>query len=460
MMPKEPGSDAGIPRVLPDDLVLRRASKDDAERIAEFNEMVHSGPDSGLRGLSATEAREYGASIAAATLDLMSGNHPTVKASDFLIVEDKRSNKIVSSLVCIAQTWSYQGIPFSVMKIEAVGTRPEYRKRGLVRTLFETAHSWSDSLGTYVQTVSGIPYYYRQFGYELAIHWGGGRTGYRAHVPSLKEGSTEPFLLRRATEDDIPFISTIVLNGDSRSLIACLRDEPLWAYELKGRSEKSLSRNVLEIIETDGGESIGLLVTRPYLWKSTVTVLRYELVSGFPWNEVTPSVVRALWTKGTVMAQETGQELLAFTFGLGSEHPVYEVFQSGLPRARAPYAQYVRVPDLAGFVRLIAPALERRLAESVLRGYSGELKLNFYRSGLRLTFKTGSLVDVEAWPPQSSEDGDARFPDFTFFQLLFGRLTLESLEAVFGDCSCDEDIVRSLLKTLFPQRPSNVWFLG
>ena len=453
-------SSGEVPRVLPDGLVLRRASKDDADRLAQFNEMVHSGPDSGLRGVSANDAREYGASIAAWTRDLMSGNHPTVKASDFLIVEDKKSNKIVSSLACISQTWSYQGIPFSVTKIEAVGTRPEYRKRGLVRTLFETVHSRGESLGIPVQIVSGIPYFYRQFGYELAIHWGGGRSGYRAHVPTLEEGSTEPFLLRRATEADISFISAIVRNGDSRSLIASLRDESLWVYELKGRSKKSLPRSVLEIIETTDGESIGLLVTSPFLWHNTVSVLRYELVPGFSWSVVTPSVVRALWAKGTMMAKETGQELLAFTLGLGPEHPVYEVFNSGLPRARAPYALYVRIPDLAGFIRVIAPALERRLAESVLRGYSGELKLNFYRSGLRLVFKTGSLANVEACPPQSSEDGDARFPDFTFLQLLFGRLSLESLEAVFADCSGGADVVRSLLKTLFPQKPSNVWFLG
>ena len=459
-MLKETGPDAGLPRVLPDGLVLRGASKEDADRLAEFNAMVHSGPDSELRGVSAIVAREYGLSIAAWTRDLMSGSHPTVKASDFLIIEDKKSNMIVASLVCIPQAWSYKGIPFSVIKIEAVGTRPEYRKRGLVRALFESAHSRSESLGIPVQTVSGIPYFYRRFGYELAIHWGGARSGFRAHVPALKEGSAEPFLLRRATEGDISFISAIVRNGDGRSLVACLRDEPLWAYELKGRSARSLQRSVLEVVETIGGESVGLLVTSPFLVGGSVTALRYELVPGVSWNEVTPSIVRALWTKGTAMAQETRQELLTFSFGLGPEHPVYEVFRSGLPRARAPYALYVRIPDLAGFIRLIAPALESRLAESVLRGYSGELRLNFYGSGLRLVFRTGSLVNAEAWLPQSPEEGDARFPDFTFFQMLFGRLSLESLEAVFADCSGGEDVVRSLLKTLFPQQPSNVWFLG
>jgi GNAT superfamily N-acetyltransferase len=456
---KETGPNADAPRVLPDGLVLRRASGDDAERLAEFNVMVHSGPDSGLRGVTASEALEYGASISAMTLDLMSGNHPTVKASDFLIVED-RSNRIVSSLVCIPQTWSYRGVPFGVMKIEAVGTRPEYRKRGLIRALFETAHSRSESRGIPVQTVSGIPYFYRQFGYELAMHWGGGRSGYRANVPTLKEGSAEPFRLRRATEGDISFISTIHRRVESRSLIACLRDEPLWAYELKGRSEKSLPRRDLEVIETTDGEPVGLLATNPFLWGGTIAALGYELAPGFSWNEVTPSVVRALWTKGTAVAQKAGQELQAFTLGLGPEHPVYEVFRSGLPRERPPYALYVRVPDLAGFIRLIAPALEGRLAESVLRGYSGELSLSFYRGGLRLSFKAGSLVNVETWVPQSAADGDARFPDLTFLQLLFGRLSLESLEAVFADCYGGGDVVRGLLRALFPQQPSNTWFLG
>ena len=48
---------------------------------------------------------------------------------------------------------------------------------------------------------------------------------------------------------------------------------------------------------------------------------------------------------------------------LGAEHPVYEALGNRLPTIRDPYAWYLRVPDLSGFLNHIRPVLEKRLAE-------------------------------------------------------------------------------------------------
>ena len=69
---------------------------------------------------------------------------------------------------------------------------------------------------------------------------------------------------------------------------------------------------------------------------------------------------------------------------LGREHPVYKVFPKSVVRKAPPYAWYIRVPDLIAFLRHIQPALEKHLIGTVAEGYSGELKLNFYRSGVHL----------------------------------------------------------------------------
>ena len=67
-------------------------------------------------------------------------------------------------------------------------------------------------------------------------------------------------------------------------------------------------------------------------------------------------------------------------------------------------------PDLPGFIRHVAPALERRLATSVVAGYTGEVKLSFYRSGLRLAFHHGTLQAAEAWTPTPDERGLGSVP--------------------------------------------------
>ena len=63
------------------------------------------------------------------------------------------------------------------------GTKPEYRNRGLVRAQFEAIHAWSAERGELVQGITGIPYYYRMFGYEMVMPLGGGRAGYPAAGP-------------------------------------------------------------------------------------------------------------------------------------------------------------------------------------------------------------------------------------------------------------------------------------
>ncbi len=141
---------------------------------------------------------------------------------------------------------------------------------------------------------------------------------------------------------------------------------------------------------------------------------------------------------------------------LGTEHPVYDAFADRLPRTVPPYAWYLRVPDLPRFLRRIAPALEQRLAESPLAGHSGELRINFYRDGLRLAFERGHLTSVEPWQPAHAEEGAAAFPGLTFLQLLFGYRALHELRYAFADCWVEGDEPRELLTALFPRRPSDV----
>ncbi len=153
--------------------------------------------------------------------------------------------------------------------------------------------------------------------------------------------------------------------------------------------------------------------------------------------------------------------LRSFSFRLGVKHLAYDVLGKELTyEPQLPYAWYVRVPDLPKFIKHIAPALEARLANSALAGYSGTLTLNFYRGGLQLDFAKGKLTGAENWhmPPWHS-GADAGFPPLVFLQLLFGRRSLEELQYAFPDVEAKNE-VELLLRTLFPASPSWVFPLG
>ncbi|MBC8449061.1 MAG: GNAT family N-acetyltransferase [Chloroflexi bacterium] len=436
-------------RDLGDGLILRRATAADAERIVAFNGDIHRDPG--------VEVPNEG--VIALARDLALRAHPTSDVSDFTLVEDTHTGAIVSSLNLVSQTWSYGGIKFGVGRPEMVGTHPDYRRRGLVRAQFEVIHEWSAQRGHKLQAITGVPWFYRQFGYEMAVELGGGRVGYGPQVPKLDEGEEEPYGVRPATEGDLPFIAEVYEQAKERYLLSCVRDEALWRYELSGRSEKNEDRQELRIVESATGEPVGFLAHPATLQRTGMMQASvYELKPGISWLAVTPSVVRYLWATGEEYAErDERQELTAFAFWLGTEHPVYQVIHSRLPRTRKPYTWYLRVPDLPDFLRHIAPVLEQRLAASVLVGHSGELKLSFYRQGLRLLFEQGRLTGVEPWQPSHANDGDGVFPDLTFLQLLFGYRTLEELDYAFTDCWAANDAARALLKALFPRQASQVW---
>jgi hypothetical protein len=123
---------------------------------------------------------------------------------------------------------------------------------------------------------------------------------------------------------------------------------------------------------------------------------------------------------------------------------------------KGPYAWYVRVPDVVAFLKHIAPVLEKRLANSEAAGYTGDLKIDFYRGGLRMVFEKGRLVTVENWAvPPFGPKSWARFPQLVFLQALFGHRSIDELCYAFPDVRVHQE-AGYLLKTLFPAKASLV----
>ena len=434
-----------MPIDLGDNLILRFARPHDVDALAEFNARVF-------------EDEKVGVGIRG----LMSGTHPTVKASDFTLVEDTRTNKIVSSMCLISQTWAYRGIPFKLGRPEVVVTEPEYRRRGLVRKQFEVIHALSAAKNELMQGITGIPWYYRQFGYEMAMDVDGGRGVAGVHLPKLKDGDSEKYHLRPAVEDDHAFIREVYDHASRRQPFVSLRSEAEWNYEFNGRSENDFARRKWLIIETAARERLGYVQYYPWIEDNALYIVQIELKSGVGYLNLMPSVLHELWKLAQAVPayrNHKNQELKTIRLELGRTHPAYHALLGNKAYEYGPYGLYIRIPDLVVFFRHIQPALEKNLLGTVAEGYNGELKLSYYRSGIQLKFNDGKITDISNWSPDSVEDGDARFPDLTFLQLLCGRRRFNELKANFADCD-GRDEAGALLDCLFPPFTGNVWCLS
>lgn len=434
-----------ILRDIGEGLIIRQSTADDAEALAKFNAEIHSDDEHEAKGLEDW------------TLDLISGEGPTFETGDFTVVEDTRTGEIISCCCTISQTWSYEGIPFKVGRPELIGTRKDYRKRGLVREQMDILHQWSAARGELVQAITGIPYYYRQFGYEMALNLGGGRSGYKTHVPQLKDDEEDPYTFREAIQADIPFLMATYNRGCQRSMVYAVWNKHLWRYELTGKRKLNINRREIYIIEDLGGQPAGFLGIPPLKWGDTSALTLFELAPGYSWSAVTPSVVRFLWQKGKSLAKAQHQPQEKFGFFLGEVHPAYQVIASRLPQTHKPYAYYLRVPDLADFLHEISPALEAHLADTAFDLYTAKIILSFYRSGLALDFKNGHIEDINKLSLEALEDPTACFPGLTFLQLLFGYRSMDELHNTHVDCYAKNEESQHLINALFPKKPSDVW---
>jgi GNAT superfamily N-acetyltransferase len=436
-------------RQLTDNLLLRPVqSDDDVERLAAFYSAIHSDtPDPDQRiGAWAAQA-------------LTPGGHPTVTWEDFLLVEDVSTGEVVSSLGVIPQTWAYAGIPFGVGRVELVGTHPDYRGRGLIRAQFEAIHARCDELGLPVQAITGIPYFYRQFGYEFALDLEGGWHIPLSAIPETPADS--PFSMRVWSEEgflgDLPRLQALYERAARGKLVTCLRPDDHWHHRYLAQDPRSISHRWLYVIAR-AEAVVGYAVILAETWGTRALVS--ELVLDAPYPEIVPWLLPRLRDEIGLRLGDASPPVTTMFLSLTARHPIVPYLARYYPTRRKPYAWYLRVADLAAFVWHIRDALARRIARGPLAGLTRTLELNFYRGGLRLTVESGQLVAAENLPRSVTivEDAaDADFPPLVFLQLLFGYRSFKALTYAFPDVYCKPEI-HPILAELFPKQPS--WVVG
>ncbi len=362
---------------LGDDLVLRAAQPDDLQPLVEFN------------------TRIFDERITDWTDDLMSGRHPTVQPGDFTIVEDTRRKRIVSSLCLISQRWAYGGIPFSVGRFELVATDPEYRRRGLIRRQFEVIHRRSLAKGEAMQVITGVDWFYRQFGYEMGIKLWGSYSVDGVRIDRMEQTPHRSCRLRPAGPEDHAFIRHTYERAIRGQLLAALRSPEEWNYEFEGRSLKNTRRREFLIVESNDGERWGYVQYLPCLASQSWPMFRVyqiELRAGIGYLNLAGDVLIALWERARAMLAGGAfscDALHGLELALERDHPFFQAIPRNMLDPVRPGPWYIRVPDTVTFLRTVASALERHLAGSIAEAFTGELKLNFFHGRHSLEARIG-----------------------------------------------------------------------
>ncbi|KAF9911158.1 hypothetical protein BX616_010662 [Lobosporangium transversale] len=495
-----------------DGLIMRWSSKADTDNVINlvgdaFRWIPYGDP---LPENMVPPPNEY---FMAGARRMLSGKNAAMSGHDYALVEDtkraKGRNPIVACAALHKHPAYYGSINLQFGKPELIACDPEYRGKGLIRRLlFEMIHPASDARGDDLQFIGGIPYFYRQFGYEYALYVCPGTRFENADaVPALAKGETEPYNLRRATVDDIPLLIRLS-HPEKRHAIAQvgLHYTPeYWQYTVHDIYEDKqhrfdADRDTRIIVDVKTGMDVGFtVVSHGYLGPQLEAMaLEEDLVK---YIDAKDSVLRQLFQHarerqeiaareyelykkkiGLVTEDDTnGPKPIRFSFGLqlNKEHPLSILVSDKIkdaPNNICDYLLYARIPSYKRFIQKITPELEKRLADSVIAGISGRLRLNFFRrvegqdcKGLQIFLEKGKIVDVQNWAPLSDAQlleerlqwkaqGTkaptiyvASFGPLTFSSLITGKNSVEELVLANGENLIKDNPTRTLLETLFPK---------
>ncbi len=414
----EPGPSVREP--LAGGLVLRAVeSGGDAERLAAFNGRIH------------------GEDVAVLTRRLLV-DHPHTRARHWLIVEEPESGRIVSSLCLIPWLMRLEGVELRAGEMGIVGTEPEHRRRGLVRALVARFDRLLADEGFDLSHIQGIPYFYRQFGYEYAVPL----------VPDLRlpldalpeEPAPAGVRFRPAGPADLPALSAAYSQLASSSALSAVRDEATWRYLLDGET---------------AGEGETWCVERDGVVAGYFRTHRRGFGQGLIVSEASAMGARddlALLAELSRRARAAVKPYVKLEID-----PVCEI--AGLARslgahARRTYAWQIRFVDVAALLRKLAPALERRLEASAFAGLTERLVLSLYREAVALEWKRGRLAAVDRLRPV--DHAAAQLPPETVVPLLLGHRGLCELADWHPDVRV-EPRAAALLDALFPKRRSYLY---
>lgn len=433
---------------LGDGYTLRWATPQDQQSLLDLYGYV-------FRDETIEESNAY---VSAYAHDLMSGRHPMGSPDDFAVVADA-TNRIVAATTLMRMPLEYAGVAIPSGRPEIVASHPDVRNRGYIRKIFQLIHAKSEARGDLMQGITGIPYYYRQFGYDYALSLGGRRIVPIQAIPKLATDQPEPFVVRRAQNSDI--MQLLMLYERERSRLH--NQQPML---VTSRIDASYLRYTMSdvtahepwipyVITRPNGEVVGSLWSNRVRGVSSIGVFSLSTEPHIQLAEIYPSLCRQMVQIADTIPiwDNKAGTLDQIQFGLGVDHPIYRIIEQGMHKSDRPYAWYIRVADTAKLIQHIVAPLERRLSQSAMAGYSGELTFDFYRSGLQLTFSKGKINASNLPANDGSRKGNAGYPPHVFLQQLFGLHSIHELKNSHPDVysSAESEV---LLDILFPKQSS------
>ena len=412
----------GIPQRLDDNLIIRAChTEEEIERVATLNGEIH--------GTTEGEAvRRW----------LMEG-HPQIRPEGWLFVNDEETGEAVATLSLMPLTWRYGSVSLPVAELGFVATRPSYRQQGLQRALSAAFDRIALANGYPLAAIEGIPFFYRQFGYEYALPLFDSLFNWQ--LDQIPTGASAGLSIRPAELADVPALTEFYHQHTAPLTITTERSEAMWRYLVRA-PEETFFRMQLYMQEQDG-QIIGYLGLAPSGWANRLTVIELSA-------DRQDCILAALRFAGE---QAQAGQYEAVGLQLPANHPACVLSRYRGIKEERPYGWQIKVLDTIRFLEIVAPTLDERLAASPLRGITEELIVNLYRERVALRIENGRVISFS--PPPEAER-DVSISPLAATQLWMGWKSFAALDDWHQDAWAKNE-KRHLLDVLFPPADAHIY---
>lgn len=408
-------------QVLDNGLILKSIStEDEIDRLATFNVVIH-------------EEEQLARMTRALIL-----HHPFTHPKEWLFVEDSTNGKIVSSLCLLPWTLHYETVQLKAAEMGIVGTLPEYRHQGLIRSLDSRFRQLLDIDGYVLSHIQGIPYYYRQFGYEYALPLESGWELDLHNIPADESPSEVTLTFRQATADDIPTLDQFYTQAMRHLQISAVRDSDIWHYLIEQENNLQAMQETW-LVHNEDREPVGYFRVAKQGFRQGLIVDEA--------SHVAYDVAVAILQRLKQMAIERDKPYIRLS--MSAACPLVTIAKAYDARVPWTYAWQIKFPDPARFLRQITPTLEQRVQNSIFAGLTRSVILNLYQAGYELVFDEGCITAVNALG-FCENAYDIRIPPMQFVQLALGYRTRDELQMIYPDVGISAQ-AQPLVDVLFPK---------
>jgi len=408
---------------------------EDLEELISFNSMVHDDDD-------AEELRRQ--------IEKLPGFGRELN----FFIRDVDKSIIVTSLNAIPSVWAYEGVLLQNLELGWVGTLKEYRRKGLVRVLYEHFDKLLQEGEYDISTIQGIPYYYRQFGYDFVLPMD--RTLWMTvdQLPTINENTPPAYMkiqIREAKPKDLIDMMNLYDEHNNQLQVYMARSRELW--EVQEETKRVYESEFRTFLFEDKNRVIGYMR------------LAVNRTSKGPHG----STLRVI--ESSIKTYDGAMRALQLIKTEAMKHEFYRVGVTGpsinnLSRIvldlggqiRGGWKYQLRVPDILRLLQKISPVIEKRLVGSMFEGITKNLTINTFHHCYLLKFLNGTIESItDSGMQEVDESRGFRAPPNDLVRLIFGAYDIDEISHNNIDFIVGRDL-KSLVETLFPKGESCIYY--